>query len=303
MEGLMFDNCNGGECLAARVTITCPEKGDVGGRLVLLPKSLKELIEIGVKKFGLIHDNVEVQNKEGAQIDDIEVVRDGDYLVFVSVGGLMRQSSCSAEPHQKDMVFVADHISWDNTSASSRTTFGVKGIFVAVNNSIDDNSSVAFSRNLVAWDGSSRLYFWEPNSNCLHNLSLRLGEPEPTSILAASPSKVLRADMEISFAIHKMSINRNGLALLLFGSERLCGFLIWLWILCNLSKNIICSPWNQADPKVLHQCAQLIFRLVVTTYGTGLVYLFCLEMELFTSFAYLFHLEVSQIRIGARNIQ
>ncbi|KAK4265137.1 hypothetical protein QN277_026226 [Acacia crassicarpa] len=104
MEGLTFDSCNGGECLAARVTITCPEKGDVGGRLVLLPKSLKELIDIGIKKFGLVHDNVKVQNKEGAQIDDIEVVRDGDYLVFVSVGGLMRQSSCPAEPHQKDMV-------------------------------------------------------------------------------------------------------------------------------------------------------------------------------------------------------
>ncbi|XP_028803776.1 nuclear pore complex protein NUP88 [Neltuma alba] len=95
-------------------------------------------------------------------------------------------------------------------------------VFVATNNSIDGDSGTAFSRNLVAWDGSSRLYFWEPKTNCLHRLSLRLGEPEPTSILAASPSKVLRADVEINFAIHKISINRNGSALLLFGSERLC---------------------------------------------------------------------------------
>ncbi|KAI9073491.1 hypothetical protein K1719_044530 [Acacia pycnantha] len=95
-------------------------------------------------------------------------------------------------------------------------------VFVTANNSIDGDSGVAFSRNLVAWDGSSRLYFWEPKSNCLHRLSLRLGDPEPTSVLAASPSKVMRADMEINFAIQKISINRNGSALLLFGSERLC---------------------------------------------------------------------------------
>ncbi|KAK4265136.1 hypothetical protein QN277_026225 [Acacia crassicarpa] len=96
-------NGGGGGCLAARVTITCPEKGDVGGRLVLLPKSLKELIETGVKKFGLLHDNVKVLNNDGAQIDDIDVVRDGDHLVFVSVGGFMRQSSCP-EPPENNVV-------------------------------------------------------------------------------------------------------------------------------------------------------------------------------------------------------
>jgi nuclear pore complex protein Nup88 len=48
------------------------------------------------------------------------------------------------------------------------------------------------SRNLLAFDEvNNRLYFWDSNNNCLHRLSLRLGDPDPTSVLAASPSKVL----------------------------------------------------------------------------------------------------------------
>ncbi|KAI9109483.1 hypothetical protein K1719_019537 [Acacia pycnantha] len=128
-------------------------------------------------------------------------------------------------------------------------------VFVAVNNSIDDNSNVAFSRNLVAWDGSSRLYFWEPNSNCLHYLSLRLGEPEPTSILVASPSKPVDAG-------RSKSSSSMCPAVFLFGGDH-------LWdrfsVFILFGDGAICSGW--------------------------------------TSFAYLFHLEVSQIRIGARNIQ
>lgn len=46
-------------------------------------------------------------------------------------------------------------------------------------------------RNLLAWDGSSRLYFWDSTKRCLHRISIRLGEPEPTSVLAAYLSKVL----------------------------------------------------------------------------------------------------------------
>lgn len=46
-------------------------------------------------------------------------------------------------------------------------------------------------RNIVAWDGASRLYYWNSKKCCLHRISIRLGEPEPTSVLAASPSKVL----------------------------------------------------------------------------------------------------------------
>ncbi|XP_004500480.1 nuclear pore complex protein NUP88 [Cicer arietinum] len=88
--------------------------------------------------------------------------------------------------------------------------------------SISHGGSVTFSRNLLAWDGASRLYFWDSNNNCLHRLSLRLGDPDPTSVLAASPSKVLRTDIVLDFDVHRISINRNGTAILLFGSERLC---------------------------------------------------------------------------------
>ncbi|KAF7838645.1 potassium channel AKT1-like [Senna tora] len=77
-----------GGCFGARVTISCPEKGEVGGKLVLLPGSLKELIEIGAKKFGEFEGNVKILIKDiGAEVDEIEVVRDGDHLVFVSGGG------------------------------------------------------------------------------------------------------------------------------------------------------------------------------------------------------------------------
>ncbi|KAF4353389.1 hypothetical protein F8388_016350 [Cannabis sativa] len=75
--------------------------------------------------------------------------------------------------------------------------------------------------NLLAWDGASRLYFWDSIQLFLHRISVRLGDPEPTSVLAASPSKVLRPDVELEFAVHKISINRSGSALFLFGSDAL----------------------------------------------------------------------------------
>ncbi|XP_065850004.1 potassium channel AKT1 [Euphorbia lathyris] len=67
----------------ARVVISCPEKGDIAGKLILLPKSLEELVEIGAKKYGVSH--AKVVSKERADIEDIEVIRDGDHILFVSV--------------------------------------------------------------------------------------------------------------------------------------------------------------------------------------------------------------------------
>lgn len=55
-----------------------------------------------------------------------------------------------------------------------------------------------FPRNLIAWDGASRLYFWDSARKCLHRISLRLGEPEPTSVLAAFPSKVLSFSLSLN---------------------------------------------------------------------------------------------------------
>ncbi|CAI9782669.1 unnamed protein product [Fraxinus pennsylvanica] len=67
---------------AARVTISCPEARDFAGRLVLLPNTFQELLEIGLKKYGFLPSKV--LTKDGAVIDDIALIRDGDHLVFSS---------------------------------------------------------------------------------------------------------------------------------------------------------------------------------------------------------------------------
>ncbi|XP_057788894.1 nuclear pore complex protein NUP88 isoform X2 [Salvia miltiorrhiza] len=93
--------------------------------------------------------------------------------------------------------------------------------------------------NLMAWDGASRLYIWDLKKKCLHRLSIRLGEPDPSSILAASPSKVLQAETPLSFEVTKISINRNGSALLLAGLEGLC--VMYLYGRSSLAENTIIS--------------------------------------------------------------
>lgn len=99
-------------------------------------------------------------------------------------------------------------------------------------------SATSFPRNLVAWDGASRLYFWDSNKHCLHRISIKLGEPEPTSVLAASPSKVLQADVQLNGVVHKISINRNGSAILLAGSDGLC--VMYLYGRTTEQNTIIC---------------------------------------------------------------
>ncbi|KAJ6674042.1 CHANNEL AKT6 putative-RELATED [Salix viminalis] len=70
---------------SARVTLSCPEKGEVAGKIVALPNSLQELLDIGSKKFGCTASKI--LTKEGAAIEEIEVLRDGDHLVLVSDAG------------------------------------------------------------------------------------------------------------------------------------------------------------------------------------------------------------------------
>ncbi|KAK2661054.1 hypothetical protein Ddye_007587 [Dipteronia dyeriana] len=67
---------------SARVTISCPEKGEVAKKLVLLPKSIQELLNVGAQKFEFCP--TKILTKEGAEIDDIELIRDGDHLILVS---------------------------------------------------------------------------------------------------------------------------------------------------------------------------------------------------------------------------
>nr|AAL25648.1 inward-rectifying K+ channel [Eucalyptus camaldulensis] len=67
---------------AIRVVVSCPEVGDVEGKLMLLPENFQELLEMARKKFGLTL--LKVLTKNGAEIDDVAVIRDGDHLVFLS---------------------------------------------------------------------------------------------------------------------------------------------------------------------------------------------------------------------------
>ncbi|KAK1306242.1 Potassium channel AKT1 [Acorus calamus] len=65
-----------------RVTISSPEKGELGGKLILLPETMQELLSIGAKKFGF--SPLRVLTRDGAEVDEIELIRDGDQLVLVS---------------------------------------------------------------------------------------------------------------------------------------------------------------------------------------------------------------------------
>lgn len=87
---------NSGRSYPPRVTVSCPEKGHVKGKLVLLPSSFQELLEIGEKKFGLMP--TKVLSADGAEIDGIEIVRDGDHLIFV--GG--RENPGKEESHRQE---------------------------------------------------------------------------------------------------------------------------------------------------------------------------------------------------------
>ncbi|KAK7347465.1 hypothetical protein VNO80_21995 [Phaseolus coccineus] len=71
---------------STRVVISCPERGEVVGKLVLLPGTFQELLEIGAKKFGF--SPAKIVCKDGGQIEDLEVIRDGDHLVFLGADGL-----------------------------------------------------------------------------------------------------------------------------------------------------------------------------------------------------------------------
>ncbi|XXG47652.1 hypothetical protein AAC387_Pa02g2262 [Persea americana] len=78
-----------GHGFTARVTI-CPRSGEEAGKLVFLPGSLQELLGIGAMKFGFTP--TKVLAKDGAEIDDIELIRDGDHLILVSDDGLTEVS-------------------------------------------------------------------------------------------------------------------------------------------------------------------------------------------------------------------
>uniref|UniRef100_A0ACD5VJM7 Uncharacterized protein n=3 Tax=Avena sativa TaxID=4498 RepID=A0ACD5VJM7_AVESA len=65
-----------------RVTISCPEKGNTAGKLVILPRSMQDLLLLGAKKFDMMP--TKVLTIEGAEVDEVELIRDGDHLVLAS---------------------------------------------------------------------------------------------------------------------------------------------------------------------------------------------------------------------------
>ncbi|KAK4388929.1 Potassium channel AKT1 [Sesamum angolense] len=69
----------------ARVTLSCPERGDRIGRLVFLPGSLEELLDLGYQKFGI--RLTKILTEGGYVIEDLAVIRDGDHLILSSEGG------------------------------------------------------------------------------------------------------------------------------------------------------------------------------------------------------------------------
>lgn len=65
--------------------LSCPQQNEVAAKLILLPKSLQELFDIGAKKFGV--SPTKILTKEGAEVDNIELIRDGDHLILASHSG------------------------------------------------------------------------------------------------------------------------------------------------------------------------------------------------------------------------
>ncbi|OMO80682.1 hypothetical protein COLO4_23987 [Corchorus olitorius] len=83
-----------------RVTISCPQSNQVSSKPIPLPKSIEELLDIGAQRFGL--PLTRVLTEGGAEIDDIEVIRDGDRLILVNAeyatSQIMEGYSQSATP-------------------------------------------------------------------------------------------------------------------------------------------------------------------------------------------------------------
>lgn len=74
-EGDDYGPCN------VRVTVSCPAKPDITRKLILLPGSIGELLRVGSSKFQTCPTRV--LTKQGSEVDDIQVIRDGDELLLV----------------------------------------------------------------------------------------------------------------------------------------------------------------------------------------------------------------------------
>lgn len=95
--------------LPTRVTIyrdhpICWKISNQSRKLILLPDSIQELLKIGGQKFGFTP--VKVLNEECAEIDDIDVIRDGDRLFLVDIGQL--EDACKKDDRGRQNMFEDD---------------------------------------------------------------------------------------------------------------------------------------------------------------------------------------------------
>jgi hypothetical protein len=66
-----------------RVTISCPEqRGGERKLLLFVPETMQQLLELGGNRFGFAPTRV--VTGDGAEVDDVRLVRDGDHLLLVS---------------------------------------------------------------------------------------------------------------------------------------------------------------------------------------------------------------------------
>ncbi|GJN24669.1 hypothetical protein PR202_gb12423 [Eleusine coracana subsp. coracana] len=65
-----------------RVVISCPEKGSSAKKLVFMPETVRQLVELGGSTFRFVVTRAVTM--DGAEIDDAILVRDGDHIQLVT---------------------------------------------------------------------------------------------------------------------------------------------------------------------------------------------------------------------------
>ncbi|KAK4349376.1 hypothetical protein RND71_032131 [Anisodus tanguticus] len=79
-------SAKGGKSIKKRVTIHMKKNNSLkeqNGKLIILPDTLEELIKIAGQRFG-DYNVKKVVNADDVEIDEVDVIRDGDHLFFLS---------------------------------------------------------------------------------------------------------------------------------------------------------------------------------------------------------------------------
>ncbi|GAA0145703.1 hypothetical protein LIER_05838 [Lithospermum erythrorhizon] len=68
----------------ARVVINCPQKGDAARKYILLPDTLKELLQLQLDNQKYDFTGTKILTKDGVSVEDISIIRDGDRIVLAN---------------------------------------------------------------------------------------------------------------------------------------------------------------------------------------------------------------------------